>query len=34
LAKKYEVPLADIIKQNPELNVSGLKIGMVLTITK
>jgi LysM repeat protein len=34
LAKKYEVPLADIIKQNPTLNVSGLKIGMVLTITK
>jgi LysM repeat protein len=34
LAKKYEVPLAEIIKQNPELNVSGLKIGMVLTITK
>jgi LysM repeat protein len=34
LAKKYEVPLADIIKQNPSLNVSGLKIGMILTITK
>jgi LysM repeat protein len=34
LSKKYEVPLADIIKQNPALNVSGLKIGMILTITK
>ncbi len=34
LSKKYEVPLADIIKQNPLLNTAGLKIGMVLTITK
>jgi LysM repeat protein len=34
LAKKYEVPLNTIIDQNPSLNVSGLKIGMVLTITK
>jgi LysM repeat protein len=34
LSKKYEVPLDIIIKQNPILNVSGLKIGMVLTIKK
>ncbi len=34
LSKKYDVPLDNIIKQNPLLNVSGLKIGMVLTIKK
>ncbi len=34
LSRKYEIALDDILKQNPELNVSGLKIGMVLNISK
>jgi LysM repeat protein len=34
LSKKYEVPLDQIIKQNPALSASGLKTGMVLTIIK